>query len=88
MTATITLSCDQHRNGETCRGFLPTRALTPGEAREGEGKRAGWRFRLALVPGSNPARYRAVDECPSLQHDEQRGPYTSAPATRTEVVLP
>lgn len=69
MTARIVLSCDGHRNGQPCRGALYTRALSPMEARFGEG--AHWRS-LHLNPDEPPLEARFIDLCPSAGHDEER----------------
>lgn len=89
MSAGVTLSCDGRRSGQPCRGALHTPASQTDEARHRFGKPAGWRGRLALE-ANDPTRYRVIDTCPSPGHDEQlpAGPYTSTPATRTEVSPP
>ncbi len=67
MTATITLACDQLRNGQPCRGALPTRHRSPLAARrEGAGK--GWSTALVDLPDGAHAY---VDTCPSRGHDEE-----------------
>jgi hypothetical protein len=58
VTAGITLSCDGTRHGQPCRGFLPTRAVDPLEART-LAAAAGWRSTLDAAPG------RIGDLCPA-----------------------
>lgn len=66
MTARIVLSCDGHRNGEGCRGALPTRWRAEHRARS-QARAAGWR----PVPGIG-------DVCPSGGHDEDQ-PHERSP---------
>lgn len=63
MSAHIVLSCDGHRAGQPCRGALHTRALSPIEARLGDG--AAWRSVMT------DQAMTFIDLCPSGSHDEE-----------------
>lgn len=68
MTALVTLSCDRLRDGQPCRGALPTRARHDLTARR-EAAEHGWTSTLVELPDGGHAY---IDTCPSGGHDGQQ----------------